>query len=70
MKKIFTNKNLMVLTILSVLGFGAYAFADWGMGPGMMVGRGNYGLGWHQGSWNSNGYGPMPGNLSNDELLR
>jgi len=60
----------MVLTILAVIGFGAYAFADWGMGSGMMGGWGNYGPGWHKGGWDSNGYGPMAGNLSNDELAQ
>jgi len=68
MKKILTNKSLMVLTIVAVLGFGAYAFADWGMGPGMMGGRGNYGPGWHHGGYGYNGYGDMMGNFSDDEI--
>jgi len=70
MKKIFTNKSLMVLTILAIIGFGAYAFADWGMGPGMMGEWGHNGPGWHHGDWNSNGYGPMAGNLSDDEIAQ
>ena len=68
MKKILTSKSLMVLTIIAVLGFGAYAFADWGMGPGMMGGWGNYGPGWHRGGNGYNGYGNMMGNLSDDEI--
>jgi zinc resistance-associated protein len=68
MKKILTNKSLMILTIIAVIGFGAYAFADWGMGPGMMGGWGNYGPGWHHGGWNGSGYGYMTGNLSDKEL--
>jgi len=68
MKKILTNKSLMVLTIVAILGFGAYAFADWGMGPGMMGGWGNYGPGWHRGGNGYNGYGNMMGNFSDDEI--
>jgi Spy/CpxP family protein refolding chaperone len=68
MKKILTSKSLMVLTIVAVLGFGAYAFADWGMGPGMMGGWGNYGPGWHRGGNGYNGYGNMMGNLNDDEI--
>ena len=68
MKKILTNKSLMVLTIIAVLGFGAYAFADWGMGPGMMGGRGHHGPGWHHGGYGYNGYGDMMGNFSDDEI--
>ncbi|MFZ0484836.1 MAG: periplasmic heavy metal sensor [Desulfobacterales bacterium] len=68
MKKIITNKSLMVLTIVAVLGFGAYAFAGWGMGPGMMGGWGNYGHGWHHGGYGYNGYGNMMENFSDDEI--
>ena len=68
MKKILTNKSLMVLTIVAILGFGAYAFADWGMGPGMMGRWGNYGPGWHHQGNGYNGYGNMMGNFSDDEI--
>jgi hypothetical protein len=70
MKNIFTRKTLIILTVVTVLGFGAYAFADWGMGPGMMGGWGHHGPGWHHGGWNNSGYGPMAGNLSDDELIQ
>jgi zinc resistance-associated protein len=70
MKKIFPSKTLIILTVVTVLGFGAYAFADRGMGPGMMGGWGHHGAGWHHGSSNSSGYGPMAGNLSDDELVQ
>ena len=70
MKKIFTSKTLIILTVVTILGFGAYAFADWGMGPGMMGGWGHHGSGWHHGGWNNSGYGPMAGNLSDDELAQ
>jgi zinc resistance-associated protein len=68
MKKILTNRSLMVLTIVAVLGFGAYAFADWGMGPGMMGGWGNHGPGWNHGGYGYNAYGDMMGNFSDDEI--
>jgi zinc resistance-associated protein len=64
MKTIFTSKTLIIITVVTVLGFGAYAFADWGMGPGMMDGWG------HHGGWNNSGYGPMAGNLSDNELIQ
>jgi hypothetical protein len=70
MKKFFTKKSLMILTILAIIGFGAYAFAGWGMGYGMMGGWGHHGPGWHHGGWNSYGYGPMAENLSSDELAQ
>ncbi len=70
MKKIFTSKTLIILTVVTVLGFGTYAFADWGMGPGMMGEWGHDGPGWHHRGWNSSGYGPMAGNLSDDELVQ
>lgn len=70
MKKIFTIKRLMVLTVLAFTGIGTYAFADWGMGPGMMGERGHHGPGWHHGGWNNSGYGHMAGNLSDDELVQ
>jgi Spy/CpxP family protein refolding chaperone len=68
MKKILTNKSLMILTIVAVLGFGAYAFADWGMGPGMMGGWGHHGPGWHHGGYGYNGNGNMMENFSDNEI--
>jgi len=68
MKKILTNKSLMVLAIVAVLGFGAYAFADWGTGPGMIDGWDNYDPGWHHGGYGYNGYNDMMGNFSDDEI--
>ncbi|MEJ2658463.1 MAG: periplasmic heavy metal sensor, partial [Desulfobacterales bacterium] len=70
MKKFFKRDTLIILTVVVFLGVGAYAFAYWGMGPGMMGGWGNYGPGWHHGVWNSYGYGPMSGNLGGDELAQ
>ena len=68
MKKIFTRETLIILTVVAFLGFGAYAFADWGMGPGMMGGWGNYGPGWHHEGHGYNSYGNMMGNLNDDEI--
>ena len=36
MKKIFTRDTFIILAVVAFLGFGAVAFAYWGMGPGMM----------------------------------
>jgi len=68
MKKIFTRETLIILTIVAFLGFGAYAFADWGMGPGMMGGWGHYGHRWNNGGYGHNGYGNMMGNLNDEEI--
>ena len=62
-----TKKAIMVVTILAVVGFGAYAFADWGMDYGRS-GWGHRGPGWHHGGWDGSGYGRMMGNLSDDEI--
>jgi len=68
MKKGTKNKALMIITFVAVIGFGAYAFADWGMGPGMMGGWGHHGPGWHRDGYGSFGYGNRMGNLSDDEI--
>ena len=70
MKKSFMSKTLIILTVVAVLGFGAYVFADWGMGPGMMGGWGHHDPGWHHRGWNGSGYGSMAGNLSDEELIQ
>jgi len=68
MKKISTRETLIIITVVAFLGFGAYAFAGWGMGPGMMGGWDNYGPGWHRGGYGDNGYGGMMGNFSDDQI--
>ena len=50
------SKTLMVLTLVAVLGFGANAFAGWGMGYGRGMG---YGPGWSNEP--GMGYGPGMG---------
>lgn len=62
MKK--TKKNpLILITLVAVLGIGAYAFADWeGSGMG---GYGGRGMGYHMG-WGAPGYG-YQGNLSEQD---
>ena len=61
MKSISTNKIVMVLSIIAFVGFGAYAFADWGMGYGRQ-GMGMYGQGI---GFGGQGY---TSNLSEDEI--
>jgi len=47
---------LVILTVVTVLGFGAYAFADWGSGYGSR-GWGHMGRGGHHMGWGGPGYG-------------
>jgi hypothetical protein len=63
MKSIKTNTIIMILSIIAFVGFGAYAFADWGMGYGRQ-GIGMYGQGM---GFGGQGY---PSNLSEDEIRK
>jgi len=67
MKKSIINKILMVLTVVAVIGFGAYAFAGWGMGYGHH-GWGSHAPGWHHGGWDDAGYGNLGSDLSDAEV--
>ncbi len=53
MKNNNTNKVILILTVIAIAGFSAYAFADWGMGYGRGMGYGGQGY---------------VGNLSADEI--
>ena len=73
MRNNHTKKVLMVLSIIALVGFAAYAFADWGMGYGGRQGMGMYGRGMDysdQGwgrrgpNWNDRTYGD-PGDRGN-----
>ena len=57
----------MVLTVLAVIGFGAYAFAHGEKGYDRN-GWGHHGSGWHHGGWNGPGYDNMMRDLSDDEI--
>lgn len=67
MKTNITSRVLMVLTVVAVIGFGAYAFASWGMGYDHH-GQGHHGSGWHHGGQGGSGHGYMMGDLSDDEI--
>ena len=67
MKKNITTKALMLLTIVAVIGFGAYAFAHGEKGYGRH-GWGHHGSGWHHGDWNGPGYDYMKKDLGDDEI--
>ncbi|MFC1812000.1 periplasmic heavy metal sensor [Thermodesulfobacteriota bacterium] len=67
MKTNIKSKFLMVLTVVAIIGFGAYAFAGWGMGYGHH-GRGHYGPGYHHEGWGGPGYGHMMDDLSDAEI--
>ena len=78
MKRRYMKTTLVVTAVLAMLGFGTYAFAEWGMG----YGRQNYGggPGWGHGECRGGGYGPGiqqrgfgyggPANLSPDEAKK
>jgi zinc resistance-associated protein len=57
----YKNKAIMVLSAIAILAFGAYAFADWGMG---------YGQGMHHRGWVNPGYGHMMGDLSEEQIRK
>ena len=62
------SKILIILAVVALLGFGAKAFADWGMGYGQR-GWGHHGPGWHHKGWGGSGYGGyMMGNLNEKDL--
>jgi len=67
MKTNITSKFLMVLTVVAIIGFGAYAFAGWGMGYGHH-GWGHHGPDWTYEGGSEPGYGHMMGDLSDDEI--
>jgi Spy/CpxP family protein refolding chaperone len=67
MKKKITRKALMVLTVAAVVGFGTYAFADWGMGYGRHD-RSHHGYGQGTGGYGGSGHGYMMGDLSKDQI--
>ena len=75
------NGAIIILTVLAIVGFGAYAFADWGMGyghrMGMHGGMGMYGGGMGYGCPGWNGAAPgwqgtagpaYRGNLTPDQI--
>lgn len=64
------SKIMIVLAVLTVVGFGAYAFADGGMGYGNHRGTGHHGSNWNNGGYGCPGYGNMMGNLSEEEVQK
>jgi Spy/CpxP family protein refolding chaperone len=63
MKNNHTNKVITILAIVAIIGFSAYAFADWGMGYG------RHGMGMYGGAMGYGNQGYM-GNLSADEITK
>ncbi len=70
------TRALVIVTVLAIVGFGAYAYADWGMGYGHRMGmHGGAGTGYGCPGWNGGGpgwqgtYGPAyRGNLTPDQI--
>ncbi len=51
-----TKKVIMVLSIIALVGFAAYAFADWGMGYGRQsMGMYSHGMGYSDPGWSQRG---------------
>jgi len=70
------TRALAILTVLAIVGFGAYAYADWGMGYGHrmgMHGGSNMGYGcpgWNGGGpgWRNNTGAGYQGNMTPDQI--
>ena len=65
MKNVNMRKLFTVAAVVTLVGFGATAFADWG-GGGWHRGPGYHHRGWGGGP--DSGYGPMMGDLSDDDI--
>lgn len=66
MKSFNVSKIVVLITIVAILGFGAYAFADWGMGYGPQ-GWGHMGSGWHHGGYGNRGF---QSDLSDEQITK
>jgi Spy/CpxP family protein refolding chaperone len=66
MKNFNFRKIVMLATIIGIVGFGAYAFAGWGMGYGPQH-WGHMEPGWHQGGYGNPGF---QSNLSDEQITR
>ena len=65
----YKNKTIMILAVLAILAFGAYAFAGWGMGYDNH-GWGNHGQGMFQRGSEGPGYGYMMGDWSKEQARK
>ena len=70
MKTNITGKFLMTLTVVAIIGFGAYAFADGRMGYGHMMGPDGWGPGWHHRGEYGSGQEGYYGDFSADETAK
>ncbi len=59
---------IVILSALSIIGFGAYAFADWGMGYGHRMGMHGGGTGYGCPGWQGTAGPAYRGNLSPDQI--
>ncbi len=67
MKRKYINKFVLILSMVSILGSGSYAFAQWGMGYGHHGDRPQHGYARHHHEYGGQGYGYW-GNLSEEEI--
>ena len=66
MSKTIINKGLMILVVIAVVGFGAYAFAHMGLGFGYHDWM-HSGAGMHDNWYGEPGYG-YPGDMSDQDI--
>jgi zinc resistance-associated protein len=79
----YKTKTIVILSVMAILSFGAYAFAGWGMGYGHhgwdSDGRGmgydhrgwdRDGRGMHSRGWGGPGYGNMMEDLSEEQIRK
>ena len=70
MKRI-ASKIVTVFTALTIMGLGAYAFADEGMGYGRHHAEwDHHGPEWQGGGYGCPGYGYMTGNMSDEDIQK
>ena len=65
----YKTKTIMILSVMAILAFGAYAFAGWGMGYGHH-GWDRDGQGMHNRGWEGSGYGYMMEDLSEEQIRK
>ena len=66
MRNFNVNKIVVLVTIIGIVGFGAYAFADWGMGYGPQR-WGHMESGWHHGGYGNPGF---QSDLSDEQITK
>ena len=64
------TERIIILTVVAIFGVATLAFAGWGRGYGHMMGRGDWGPGWHHRGMYGYGQEGYYGNLSEEEIAK